>query len=67
MQVVMKDVNANIAWSEHAEQGVHIRAIAINQAAGFVNDADYFLNVFVKETKRVGIGKHQAGQAVVDQ
>jgi len=49
VQVVMQYIDAQIAGAEHTQQGIHVGAVAINQASGRVHDAHYFRDVLVEE------------------
>ncbi len=65
MQVEVHDIKAEVAGTNDPKQGVEVGAIAINQTAGFVHQADHFDDIFIKEAQRVGISQHQAGQGLI--
>ena len=65
VEVVVHDVNAALAGLEHAKQGVHVGAVAIDQTASFVDNADDFGGVLVEQAERVGVSEHQTGKRVI--
>ncbi len=65
VKIEVQNVDAYITGAEHAQQGIHIGTIAIDQATGFVDNIDYFADVFIKQTQRVGVGKHHPSQVFI--
>ncbi len=65
MQVVVQDVEAQVARPHDAQQGVHIGAIPIDQSAAGVDPLDHFQNVLFEQPQRVGVGEHQPGHRLV--
>ena len=61
VQVDVHHVEAQVARSRDAHDGVKIRAVAIHQATGFVDDLGYFQQIFVEQAERIGVGQHQTG------
>ena len=67
VQVEVHDIDAQIARPGNPQQRVQIRAIAINQPAGLMDQFDDFEDILVEQAQRVGVGEHQACQAVIAQ
>ena len=65
VEVEVHHIDAAVAGFENAEQGVHVRAVAINQPAGFVDDADDFGGILIEQTERIRVGEHQTSESVV--
>ncbi len=49
MEIVVEYINAEIAWPDHAEQGIHIRPITVNQTAAPMDQIDNFLNILFEK------------------
>ncbi len=67
VQVEVHDVEAHVARAADAHDRVQVRAVVVERGAGVVDDAGDLLDVGVEEAERVGVGEHQAGDAVVGQ
>ncbi len=60
VQVVMHDVDADRSRAQDAREGVHVRAVAIDQAACSMHGAGDLLDVAVEEAEGVRVGDHEA-------
>ena len=65
MQVQVHHINAEVARTRLADQRVHVGAIHIKQPAFFVQDVGNFMDLLLKNSQRVGIGQHQAGDIFI--
>ena len=64
MQVQVTDIETQFAELGAAEQRVHVRAVAINQAAAVVDDPADFQDVGVEQAQGAGQGNHHPGKVV---
>ena len=67
MQVEVHDIDAQIARAGNAEQGVHVGAVAVDQAARVVHRLHHLQDVLFEQAQRVGVRQHEASQAVIAQ
>ena len=65
VQVEVHDVEAQVARAGDAQQGIHVRPVAIDQTAGIVHHLVDFLDVLIKEAEGVRVGDHDPGQFVI--
>ena len=65
VQVEVHQVEAQVAGTDDAEQGVQICAVAVHQAAAAVNQLDHLFDVLIEETERVRVGEHHANDRVI--
>ena len=61
MQVEVNDVDSHIARPRHADEGIHVCPIHINEPTRLVHNLANLLDVRLKEPERVGIRKHEPG------
>jgi murein tripeptide amidase MpaA len=61
VQVEVHDVDAEVAGTDDAEDGVEVGAVVVDQPAGIVDDLDDLLDVLVPQAERVRVGDHQRG------
>ena len=61
VQVEVQHVHARVTEVDDAHDGVHVGAVAVDQAALAVNDVGHLADVFFKQPQGVGIGDHDAG------
>ncbi len=59
MQVQVHDVHAEVARPRPAHQRVHVRAVAVDQAALLVDDAGRRADLVLEHPERVRVGEHQ--------
>jgi len=60
------DVEAHVAGTGVAHDGVEVGAVVVEGAAGLVDQAGDLGDVLVEEAERVGVGQHQAGDLLGD-
>lgn len=65
VQVVVHHVNPQRRRLDDTQQRVHIRAVAVNEAARFMNHPRHIENILVKKAERIRVGNHNSGQLVV--
>jgi len=65
MQIEMHDVESQFGRFNDPQQSIHIGAIAVYQSTSLMHDADYFDDVFIKQSEGIGIGNHNSGQLFV--
>jgi hypothetical protein len=65
VRVVVHHVRAEIAGPRDAQDGVHVRAVEIDEAAPLVNAPRDFAHLPVEQAQRAGIGDHEHGDRVV--
>ena len=56
----MDDVEAHVPGPGHAQDGVEVGAVVVQQAADLVHRRRDRGNVLLEEPKRVGVGQHDA-------
>ncbi len=66
VDVVVHHVDAEIAGPGDAENGVHVGAVEIDQAARRVHQLGDGRDLLVEQAERVRIGNHEHGRAVVE-
>ena len=59
-------VGAKIAGARDAEDGVHIRAIEVNQSADAVDHVGDVENLPLKNAQRIGVGDHEHADLIVE-
>jgi len=59
--VEVDDVEAHVAGPRTTEHGVGVGAVVVEQPAGLVHELRHLDDVGLEQTKRVGIGEHEAG------
>ena len=65
VQVQMDDVGAELPRAGHSGQRVHVGPVQVDQPAPAVDNLGNLLNLFFKDTERVGVGNHQRGHFFV--
>ena len=63
VQVVMHEIEADLARLDDAQNGVEVRAVTIHQAARFVHKLRHFADVFLEQANRIRVGQHHASGA----
>ena len=63
----MHYVNAHVARSRDASEGVHIRAVHVEKGALAVKNVGDFRDARLEDAQRGGIGNHQRGNIFGDQ
>ena len=63
----MHDVEAHVARPDHAEQGIHVGSVVVEQAATAVHEFRDLHYVALEESERVGVRHHYAGDIVSEQ
>jgi len=66
MRIEMHHVGAEIARPRNAENGVHVRAVEINQAAALMHQTSYLRHLLIEQSERAGISDHEHGNLVVE-
>ena len=61
----MHQIGAEVAGPGDTQNGVHIRAVEINQSAHVVNHFGYLGDLPIEQSQRVRIGDHKHGGLVV--
>jgi hypothetical protein len=54
----MKDIEAQVTWTDDPQQGIHIGAIPIHQSPSSMYKAGYFFDVLIEKPQGVWIGQH---------
>ena len=65
MQVQVHHVDAEISGPHPADQGVHVGAVHVQQAAFGVQNVGDLMNVLLENAERVRIGEHERGDVFV--
>ena len=65
VQVEVHDVDAHLARLGHPEDGVEVRAVAVDQPARLVHQPRDLQEVLLEQPERVGVGEHEPGNPVV--
>ena len=65
MKIQVNDVDTHVAGACDADERVHVGAVHVNEAAGFVNDLADLFDVALEKAEGVGVGQHQAGDFTV--
>ena len=66
MQVEVHDVRAEISGTDFAHQGIHVRAVHVEQRSLGVEHVGDLVDLLFEDTKSVGISQHQRGDVFVD-
>ena len=61
----MNDVDAHVARTRDANKRVHVCAVHVNEAAGFVDDLADLFDVALEESECVWVRQHQPGNFAV--
>ena len=62
----MHDVDAHEAGLRDAEYGVEVRPVTVDQPSRLVYQARDLQEVLFEQPQGIGVGEHQAGDAVVE-
>jgi len=65
VRIEVHDVKTHVAGTAHAEHGVGVGAVVVEQAARLVHQAGDLVDVLVEHTQSVGVGEHEAGEIAV--
>ena len=65
VRVVVHHVRAKIARPRDPQDGVHVRAVQIDQPASLMHQFGNLRNLLVKDSQRAGIGDHEHGNLVI--
>ena len=55
----MDDVDAHVAGARDADEGIHVRAVHVNESTCLMNDFADLFDVAFEETERVWIRQHE--------
>ena len=64
--VVVLHVRAEVARAGYAEDGVHVCAVQIDEAAAFVHRFGDVVHFWLENADGVGVGDHEDGDLVVE-
>jgi hypothetical protein len=65
VQIVMHDVEAEIAGTHDADNGVHVGAVSVDQPAASVHKLHDLPDMLLEKAERVRIGHHDARESVI--
>src|SRR5205807_3632010 len=65
VQIEVHDVDTEVARPNLADQGVHVGAVHIEQAALGVQNLGDFVDLLLEDAQRVRVGEHERGNFVV--
>src|SRR5215472_5148601 len=65
VQVQVHDVDAEVAGPGLPDQGIHVGAVHVEEAAFLMEDLGDLVNLLFEDAESVGIGEHQAGNIFV--
>ena len=64
MQIVVQDIEAQVAWAGDAHESIYIRPVAVHQPPVLVHQLGDFLHVLIEEAQGVWIGQHHTHNTV---
>jgi hypothetical protein len=67
VQVEVQHVHPEVTDVDDAHDGVHVGAVAVDQAALGMNDVGHLTDVVFEQPQGVGVGDHDAGGVLVHQ
>ena len=66
MQVYVHDVEAHVAGTHLAQEGIEVRSVVIEQTSGLMHELGDFHYLRLEHAESVGVGHHDAGYLVVE-
>jgi hypothetical protein len=64
VQVVVHHVDAQVAGADDADDGVHVGAVAVDEAATAMDGVDHVLNALFEQAQGIGVGDHEPGDLI---
>ncbi|MPN24717.1 hypothetical protein SDC9_172119 [bioreactor metagenome] len=67
MQIQVHHVEPHVPRAGDAQDGVHVGAVVIQQAARFMHHVRDFSDIGIKQPQRIGVGQHESGHLFIQQ
>ena len=61
----MHQINAEVAWPDFTDEGVHVRSIHVEQTTLCMQDRGDLFNLLLEDTQSIWIREHERGNVRV--